>query len=167
MIHARKRKTLWQCRLELLLSICFDPIADEVNERRWKDLLCRLAAPSTKDVRNMVRLIRLHEKGQQQALPSDLRASGHRMPATLNAMHRRFGKCPGGVVEIERLAADAALTRPTAKRGIADCVDGNILIADRERIDQRYGGQGPSYYQIPWNVVIDVAHTQGLQHLFE
>jgi hypothetical protein len=161
-----RKKTPWEIRLEYLESISLDGIVAEINQKRFKKLLDTLAAPSAHEKRKMVRLMKLHDAGRLTELPTDQRASAVRMRTLLIGLHRTCGMHPSCVIEIPRLGANCRpqLSPATCERAVRDLAEGSLVIADRERArPRRYGGQGPSSYQIVWSTITDLALSQGHQ----
>jgi hypothetical protein len=160
-----REKELWKQRLACLQSISFEKVAAEVNELRWRELLCTLAAPSDADRKKMHALIKKYDAGELDRLPTDMRADGARMKRALISLHRLLGKFRDGVYKREQIAEEAApMSLRTVARAIDDLDLANLIEADRQRErPRRYGGQGPSKYRIVWPTILDMAHSQGLQ----
>jgi hypothetical protein len=159
-----KPKTAWQTRLEHLQSLSLDGVVEEINRERFSKLLSLLAAPSAREKDRMARLIKMHDAGELIQLPTDQRANAVRMRRVLIGLHRRCGNFPSCVVDVPRLASDSLVTPATCERAVRDLAEGKLVIANRKRArPARYGGQGPSSYQIVWSTIADLARTQGVQ----
>jgi len=160
----RPAQSAWAKRLEMIESIVLDDVAKAVNERRWKELLCTLAAPSAREKRKMTRLLRMYETGELNELPSDLRADSNRMTRMLIAIFRRLTKSGKVTIEVAKLAMLSRQSVQSARRAIRDLSDACLLIVNRKRGRKGcFGGTGASEYQLVLNAIVDLALSQGVQ----
>ncbi|QDT54613.1 hypothetical protein Pan44_26480 [Caulifigura coniformis] len=158
------RPSPWLRRLDLIKSISFRTIADEINARRLRGFNVRLLDP--KQAKEIPRLAKraATEGGVLKSLPPDLRASGPRMQRVLLALHSKIGANPSWVVRKALIAREMGLSDDaTAERGIRDLEESDIIHVTRREREPRTGGQGPSEYRIIWATVKDLALNQGAQ----
>lgn len=90
-----------------------------------------------------------------------------RMVDVLRAIDSYAGRHPSWVLKIATIADYCGVSIRTVKRAIRDLEAADLLIVTRRERARRYGGQGPSEYQIVWSNLRSLAAEQGQQSLLD